>query len=643
MENHSDNVTYSAPLFIKEGDAEPSEASGGNLLQRSLAQSDHTFMGMHLGQTLSIGPYLKEMDDLLNNCESLTGINKSTWNETNVSSQEYMSTHCMETEDDSRAVQPEDFGFDKCGAEARVSSSMPLMSAGNKLSESMSEYESQLVDMLTKLESCEEDSSMDYRPQDWSQNEEYVHIPKLFKETAKTPLESSKSAILEAQAVAINFSKQQDNTSEVYSRKRAARPQTQNVHNCENARMMTMQSPEKSYVGDNIVKVQVELKPLLWTNTKQMMCEETRTDEECNDKAADNSDPFNEAKVDMTALNCTVSEIESLRPKLDECIDEVQSLVQKRKELQAEVMNLCGYFKPHTTETNEEEEEPTSVKELILKLKAVELLQRKKSTSEIENLRIELAEEERKLWRVNVERQGLHGELWRLKKKLFVVARECAQSQSMLRAQQQHVDLLKKGEEKQQAAEVQLREDYNKLQLEHEQQLLNLQEKLNLVTSRHLSSTQEELGQCRKETCSDVQQYLQESLKAVEERYGPILMALLKRRDTAVDALAKVKEQAQELRAQITPLREETQRLMLQKVCLEEKLRLICFKRKEEMGQYKERVNSLEERCREIKRELRIQNRKTNEMKELKEILDKELTAFRSAVEDHVDCDKETT
>ncbi|XP_055013449.1 syncoilin isoform X2 [Boleophthalmus pectinirostris] len=194
-----------------------------------------------------------------------------------------------------------------------------------------------------------------------------------------------------------------------------------------------------------------------------------------------------------------------------------------------------------------------------------------------------------------------------------------------------------------QTAEVQLREDRNKLIQEHQNQLLNLQKMLDLVTSSHLSNTQEEMSQSRRNSCGDVQQYLQDSLKALEERYGPVLVALLKRRDSAVDSIAKVKEQAQEHRVQLTPLREEIQKLMLQKVCLEEKLRLMSFQRKEEMGQYKEVVNSLEESCRQLKMELRIQNTKNSEMKELKERLNKQLAAYRSAIEDHVTTDNEIT
>uniref|UniRef100_A0AAV2KA40 Uncharacterized protein n=1 Tax=Knipowitschia caucasica TaxID=637954 RepID=A0AAV2KA40_KNICA len=252
------------------------------------------------------------------------------------------------------------------------------------------------------------------------------------------------------------------------------------------------------------------------------------------------------------------------------------------------------------------------------------------------------AEEERKLWQVNVERQGLHNDLWWLKRKLFVVAKACAQNQATLKAQQQHVEILTREKEKLSTAEVQMRDESIKLQEEHKQQLLNLQEQFNQVTTRHLSDPQEELKQCRRDLCGDVQQYLQDSLKKMEERYEPILTALVKRRDTAMDALTKVKEQTQELRVQLIPLREEIQKLTLQKVCSEEKLRIMSFRRREEMGQYQETVNFLDESYRELKMELRNHEAKNNNMKELKERLDKQLTAYRSAIEDQTNCNKST-
>lgn len=73
----------------------------------------------------------------------------------------------------------------------------------------------------------------------------------------------------------------------------------------------------------------------------------------------------------------------------------------------------------------------------------------------------------------------------------------------------------------------------------------------------------------------------------VPVRFEPILVALLKRREAAAGALVKAKEQAQELRAQLRPLKEEIQQLKLKRACLEEKLKLIHMQRREDVQHYK--------------------------------------------------------
>lgn len=67
---------------------------------------------------------------------------------------------------------------------------------------------------------------------------------------------------------------------------------------------------------------------------------------------------------------------------------------------------------------------------------------------------------------------------------------------------------------------------------------------------------------------------------------------MLKRRDATAGALVKAKEESQQLRSQLRPLRDEIQKLKLQRACLEEKLKLIYIHHKEEMGLYKVRMNS---------------------------------------------------
>lgn len=66
-----------------------------------------------------------------------------------------------------------------------------------------------------------------------------------------------------------------------------------------------------------------------------------------------------------------------------------------------------------------------------------------------------------------------------------------------------------------------------------------------------------------------------------------MLLALLKRRKATAEALVKAKVQAQELKAELAPLKEEIQKLKLQRACLEEKVNLIHIHWMEDVRHYK--------------------------------------------------------
>ncbi|TMS18044.1 hypothetical protein E3U43_010370 [Larimichthys crocea] len=71
---------------------------------------------------------------------------------------------------------------------------------------------------------------------------------------------------------------------------------------------------------------------------------------------------------------------------------------------------------------------------------------------------------------------------------------------------------------------------------------MNLQAELQTQSSSQTSNTQDELTRFKRSSCGDIQQYLQGGLKALEDRYEPILLALLKRREVTSGALVKAKE-----------------------------------------------------------------------------------------------------
>ncbi|XP_035536874.1 caldesmon-like isoform X1 [Morone saxatilis] len=716
MEDLDDNISSTGfePLFINEDEADPDRTL---MEQRecNTAQSGLTFTGTQLNQTGLIKPYLQEMDDLLKNCEKLTGIpfgshlsanyNETSltettlrhskeedatenYGETSTSRQAYLSTSYIDTkmdgagtEDQPAQGQLQGLG-NRCGVATDISCQreMPLTSAGNKLSDTMMEYEGQLLGMLAMLESCMEEAGMDFEPQDWASDasQEYVHIgknPHLCRGTTLVPIQEGRPMKLETQKMHLeSWASQQAEENEVSKQSRnevtigsATNGSQQNL-SCD-VGAFSMESLERQGdlrsdrgVLDSQLRFSGAPMPLDSTEDDPMYCEATKTGYMSTGEGTDMKGEVTGIEVDdaelparerqklnmdTNDLGSGMDDLGALGSQMEKCIVEVQRLENRRKELLVEVVELRGNKDREEAEGSNEEQTEESidskVAELMNVLKKEEEGRREERKKEIQILRDQRAEEEKRMWKVNLERQGLQEELRKLKRRLFTMARDCAYNQVALNTQNREVELLKRDEEKLQSLVLQLTEEGSQLRTAQKQQLLDLQAELHAQSSSQTSNTQEDLTECRRHSCGDIQQYLQGGLKALEDRYEPILLTLLKRREATAGALVKAKEQAQELKAQLRPLKEEIQKLKLQGACLEEKLKLIHLQRREEVGQYKETVYCLEESSRELKTELNIQKRKTKEIEELRDSLTKQLLLYRAAIEDHNKCNHEET
>lgn len=75
-------------------------------------------------------------------------------------------------------------------------------------------------------------------------------------------------------------------------------------------------------------------------------------------------------------------------------------------------------------------------------------------------------------------------------------------------------------QEKLQALVLQLTEECSQLRSAQNRQILELQTQLQSKLSSQTSCNQEELTECKRNSCGDIQQYLQEGLRFLENRCG---------------------------------------------------------------------------------------------------------------------------
>ncbi|CAN9503797.1 unnamed protein product [Ophioblennius macclurei] len=665
------------PLFIREeeGDQDRMQDREGKTNLPGLS-----FTGTQLQQSALLRPYLQEMDELLKSCEELTGIpfgsqysenhietslsqsgrgqgkgdvTMESYGETHISPPAYLSTNYLDTNRE-RARREDQLTRGQSHStvsRCRVTrgsarqTEMPLTTAGNKLSESMVEYEGQLMGMLAMLENCMEESGMDFEPQDWVTDltQEYVHInqsPHPYRGTTLTPPQRERPTETDTQPMQLDSGQQveEDEVSKDLEDRGTNGSQLNPQPSCD-----SMEGQITDHLDTAGFDPKLGFMGLEETNATQMFKKGADTKRDITETERDDTELPDEKrhklKMDTDAAS-GLDELEAVGSQMEGCIEEVQLLEKRRKELLAEVLQLRGQKDPEEPEAAEKQEETeeqidSKVAELMNVLKMEKEGRREERKKEMAILKEEKAEEERRTWKVNLERQGLHDELRKLKRRLFAIARDCAQNQAVLNKHRREVELLKREEEQLKSVVLQLTEEGCQLKSAQKQQLSDLQAKLQAQRSNQTSNTQDELTECRRHSCGDLEQYVQGGLKSLEDRYEPILVALLKRREAAEASLVKAKEQAQELRAQLTPLREEIQKLLLQRACLEEKLKLINMQRREDMGQYKETVYYLEESSRELRTELQIQKKKTTEMAELKDSLSKQLLLYRAVIKDH--------
>uniref|UniRef100_A0A674A2E1 Uncharacterized LOC115174151 n=1 Tax=Salmo trutta TaxID=8032 RepID=A0A674A2E1_SALTR len=493
----------------------------------------------HLSGLGQIQPHLREMDDLLKSCEDMTGVSIASclstgYTDTHLSGPAqnqnqsdiqkmvammgscggndshtdgsiltYTDTHMEESRNQRQSHLKEvESILDQSGATgAAVEPQLPpLTSVGTQLSGTMAEYQTELMAMLAMLENCMEEAGITFDPLEWT----YPSLPKGYDQ----PNPNMKKV-----------------TQDRHMERGLATQGAMESMGCVDLKPYLGstfgQFEPPSYEAISTERHSDELGDCGDTHARGSMS--TVCDEDTEGHVSGVSVGETEAHIMWgqqletglggVEMRGSVQELEVLGTVLEGCIEEVEKLEKRRNELMGELQAL----REEKTGT-EEGREGGQAAQLSQVLNIEADGRREAWMREWQSLRAERSEEERRLSSVRLERQGLQEEMRRLKRRLFSVARECAHNQVILVTQQRDVAQLNKEQMELDALIIKLTEEVSQLRSTHQSQLSTLQSQLQ--THSQTPNPIEEMTQSKRNSCGDIQQYLQGGLKALEERYS---------------------------------------------------------------------------------------------------------------------------
>ncbi|XP_020839148.1 syncoilin isoform X2 [Phascolarctos cinereus] len=228
-----------------------------------------------------------------------------------------------------------------------------------------------------------------------------------------------------------------------------------------------------------------------------------------------------------------------------------------------------------------------------------------------------------------LECDGLREEIRVVKQKLFKVTKECVAYQYQLECRQQEVAQFAACQEELTTRVARLSEELAQLKDTCEKQKGHFQQQLEAPRGQGDSHFLQE----SRRLSAEFESFMAESRQGLEEEYEPQLMRLLERKDAGTKALQKTQAEIQAMKEALRPLQAEARQLSLQNRNLEDQILLLRQKRDEEVKQYREQMEEMEDRQRQLKSRVQLQQQKNKEMEELRISLTEELSIYKSCLE----------
>ncbi|KAG9274968.1 syncoilin-like [Astyanax mexicanus] len=243
----------------------------------------------------------------------------------------------------------------------------------------------------------------------------------------------------------------------------------------------------------------------------------------------------------------------------------------------------------------------------------------------VQDLRLELTQVHSCLDHAQYHKHTLQEEAARVKRKLFVVMRDCIQNQITLTAQKYEVEQFTIMQEELQCEVLQRLQELAQMREEQQSRLTALRQRLQGQQRPRAAS---DLSHCRRAS-ADLSRYTRASMKSLDKWYEPRLLALLRRKQASEDTLRKSRELGQVLKKHVEPLREESRRMKLESEQLQQRIDLMEQERRGRAAQHQETVSLLEECVRELQTELQIQINTNRQLGELNHCLTAQSSVYR--------------